>query len=67
MMQSIFFDGYNANPEYALKTLLAARDAGADCVVLCETNGGAMPDKVAEIIAVVKKYTWRLSFWNTCS
>ena len=33
-----FFDGYNANPEYALKTLLAARDAGADCVILCETN-----------------------------
>ena len=45
-----FFDGYIANPEYAINTLLAARDAGADCVVLCETNGGAMPDKVAEIV-----------------
>ncbi len=49
-----FFDGYKANPDYALKTLLAAKDAGADCVVLCETNGGAMPDEVAEIVKVVK-------------
>lgn len=65
-----FFDGYNANPEYALKTLLAARDAGADCVVLCETNGGAMPDKVAEIIAVVKNtlgdYPFGIHAHNDC-
>ena len=50
-----FFDGYIANPEYALKTLIAARDAGADSVVLCETNGGTMPDKVSEIVKVVKE------------
>lgn len=49
-----FFDGYIANPEYAMKTLIAARDAGADTIVLCETNGGAMPDKVSEIISAVK-------------
>ncbi|MDR2693765.1 MAG: citramalate synthase [Chitinispirillales bacterium] len=49
-----FFDGYKANPEYALKTLLAAKDAGADCVVLCDTNGGLLPDEAVEIFRVVK-------------
>ncbi len=65
-----FFDGYNANPEYALKTLLAARDAGADCVILCETNGGAMPDKVAEIVSIVKNrlndYPFGIHAHNDC-
>ena len=37
-----FFDGYHANPGYALKTLEAARDAGADTLILCETNGGRL-------------------------
>ena len=45
-----FFDGYKANPEYALKTLMAAREAGADCLVLCDTNGGTLPDEVTKII-----------------
>lgn len=45
-----FFDGYKANPEYAIKTLIAAREAGADCLVLCDTNGGTLPDEVAKII-----------------
>lgn len=49
-----FFDGYAANPEYALNTLIAAKEAGADAVVLCETNGGAMPDFVAQTVSVVK-------------
>lgn len=49
-----FFDGYIANPEYAIKTILAAREAGADAVILCETNGGSMPDLVAETVAKVK-------------
>ena len=44
-----FFDGYKANPEYALKTLQAARDAGADVLCLCDTNGGTFPDEVFEI------------------
>lgn len=41
-----FFDGYKNNPEYALATLKAAAEAGADSLVLCETNGGAMPTAV---------------------
>ena len=38
-----FFDGYRANPAYALATLEAAARGGANCVVLCDTNGGALP------------------------
>ena len=41
-----FFDGWKANPEYALKTVAAAAKAGADFVVLCDTNGGSLPDEV---------------------
>ena len=41
-----FFDGYSANPDYALQCALAAYTAGARWVVLCDTNGGAMPDQV---------------------
>jgi 2-isopropylmalate synthase len=53
-----FFDGYRANPEYALKTLAAAVDAGATCLSLCETNGGALPEQVAEAVdAVAKRFT----------
>src|SRR3989338_6099953 len=50
-----FFDGYKKNPEYALKTIRAAQDAGADCIVLCDTNGGTMPQEVSQITAEVKK------------
>jgi len=50
-----FFDGYKANPEYAIKTLKAAIEAKADCLVLCDTNGGTMPDELVEIINNVKK------------
>ncbi|HUJ17550.1 MAG TPA: citramalate synthase [Nitrospirota bacterium] len=50
-----FFDGYKANPEYAVQTLLAAEGAGADCLVLCDTNGGTLPHEVEEIIARVKR------------
>jgi 2-isopropylmalate synthase len=49
-----FFDGYKANHEYAIKTLLAAKDAGADCLVLCDTNGGLLPDEAVEIFRIVK-------------
>ncbi|MEO1314472.1 MAG: citramalate synthase, partial [Pseudomonadota bacterium] len=41
-----FFDGYNANPEYALQAVKAAYDAGARWVVLCDTNGGALPPDI---------------------
>ncbi|KAA0257441.1 citramalate synthase [Deferribacter autotrophicus] len=50
-----FFDGYKANSEYAIKTLKAAIEGGADCLVLCDTNGGTMPDELVEIIEAVKK------------
>jgi 2-isopropylmalate synthase len=50
-----FFDGYKDNPEYAMAALKAASDAGADCLVLCETNGGALPHEVAAITATVIK------------
>jgi 2-isopropylmalate synthase len=49
-----FFDGYKANPEYALATLRAASAAGTDVLVLCETNGGALPWEVDETVRAVK-------------
>jgi 2-isopropylmalate synthase len=51
-----FFDGYRANPDYALRTLRAAADAGADVVILCDTNGGTMPERVAEVVAEVRRH-----------
>lgn len=44
-----FFDGYKANPEYAMKVLQAAADAGAGSLILCETNGGCMPNEIFDI------------------
>ncbi len=51
-----FFDGYKANPEYALKCAKAAYDAGARWVVLCDTNGGALPHEVEAVVAEVIKH-----------
>ena len=48
-----FFDGYKANPDYALACLRAAHDAGARWVVLCDTNGGTLPVEIGEITAAV--------------
>ena len=42
-----FFDGYSDDPDYALQAMLTARDAGASVAVLCDTNGGALPDFIA--------------------
>jgi len=50
-----FFDGYKDNPQFALKCLLAAQSAGADCLVLCDTNGGTLPDAAKRIINEIKK------------
>jgi len=50
-----FFDGYKNNPSYALKTLQAAQEAKADWIVLCDTNGGTLPDGIQSIIDEVKK------------
>ena len=48
-----FFDGYLADPDYAVQTLRAAAGAGARLLVLCDTNGGTMPSQLQEIIAAV--------------
>lgn len=50
-----FFDGYKANPEYALKTLRAAEEAGATVLILCDTNGGTLPDEIADIVESVRR------------
>jgi 2-isopropylmalate synthase len=52
-----FFDGYKANAGYALQVLDAASKAGADCLVLCDTNGGSLPDEIAGAINAVQKMT----------
>jgi 2-isopropylmalate synthase len=44
-----FFDGWKANPEYAAKTIRAAAEAGAKIIVMCDTNGGSLPEEVAAI------------------
>ena len=49
-----FFDGYKANKDYALACLKAAEDAGARWLVLCDTNGGSMPEDVYRIVSEVK-------------
>ncbi|SET48936.1 2-isopropylmalate synthase [Natronincola peptidivorans] len=52
-----FYDGYKSNPEYALASLEAAKEGGADWLVLCETNGGAFPDEIYRITKeVVNKF-----------
>lgn len=50
-----FFDGYKANPQYALQCARTALDAGARWVVLCDTNGGTLPHEVAAIVTEVVK------------
>ncbi|MEO6098376.1 MAG: citramalate synthase [Fibrobacteria bacterium] len=50
-----FFDGYAANPDYALKTAKAARDGGADVIVLCDTNGGQLPWEVERITSLMSR------------
>ncbi len=51
-----FFDGYKANPQYALRCAKAAYDAGARWVVLCDTNGGSLPDEVERIVGEVVRH-----------
>jgi len=50
-----FFDGFKADAKYAMKSIQAAREAGADYIVLCDTNGGTLPFEVAGIVAHVRK------------
>ena len=51
-----FFDGYKANPEYALRVIEAAATNGVDCVVLCDTRGGSLPHEVQRITAEVSAF-----------
>jgi 2-isopropylmalate synthase len=51
-----FFDGFKANREFALATLKAAVDGGADRIVLCDTNGGSLPVNIFEVVEEVKKH-----------
>lgn len=48
-----FFDGYAHNPGYAMQVLSAAHEAGADALCLCDTNGGALPDAIADTVRLV--------------
>ena len=48
-----FFDGYRDDPEFSLRVLHGAAEAGADCLVLCDTNGGSLPGQVEEMVAAV--------------
>lgn len=50
-----FFDGYKDTPEYALEILYRAKKAGADCIVLCDTNGGTMSDEIGKITNIVQR------------
>lgn len=50
-----FFDGFRANPEFALKTVKAAQDAGASTIILCDTNGGRLPEDIAKAVDAVRK------------
>jgi 2-isopropylmalate synthase len=52
-----FFDGYRRNPEFALSVLAAAEEAGAEALVLCDTNGGSLPDEVGRAVAAVRERT----------
>src|SRR3712207_6396840 len=45
-----FFDGWRADPDYALRCVRAAAEAGAENVTLCDTNGASLPDQVAEAV-----------------
>src|SRR5579884_3238202 len=48
-----FFDGYRINPEFSLRVLRAAQDAGAETLVLCDTNGGTLPHEVEDVVGRV--------------
>ncbi|MBE3577199.1 MAG: citramalate synthase [Limnochordales bacterium] len=50
-----FFDGFRKNPEYALKTLQAAVRGGASRIVLCDTNGGSLPEQIREAVLAVRR------------
>ena len=52
-----FFDGFGQNPDFALRVLAAAEEAGAEALVLCDTNGGSLPDDIGAAVAAVRQRT----------
>jgi 2-isopropylmalate synthase len=50
-----YFDGYKLDAEYALETLRAAQETDADCLVLCDTNGGSMPSEIQLMVTVARQ------------
>ncbi|MBD3350282.1 MAG: citramalate synthase [Candidatus Lokiarchaeota archaeon] len=48
-----FFDGYKSNPSYAIQTLRVAEKAGADAIILCDTNGGSLPHEIYDIFEII--------------
>jgi 2-isopropylmalate synthase len=52
-----FFDGYRRNPDFAMSVLAAAEEEGAEALVLCDTNGGSLPDAVGQAVAEVRART----------
>ncbi len=50
-----FFDGYRANPAYALQTLQAAAEHGASVLILCDTNGGSLPSQIQRVVAEIRR------------
>lgn len=55
-----FFDGYRANPGYALEVVRTAAESGAEVVVLCDTNGGMLPSQMGDVVSSVR-FDWRRS------
>lgn len=49
-----FFDGYKANPDYATQAVRVAAESGAECVILCDTNGGTLPHEVGEMVETIR-------------
>ena len=52
-----FFDGFKTNPDYALRCLAVAAEAGASCLVLCDTNGGTLPSEITTAVEAAKRLT----------
>ncbi len=52
-----FFDGFKTNQNYALRCLMVAAEAGASCLVLCDTNGGTLPDEIIAAVEAAKRVT----------
>lgn len=50
-----FFDGWKSNPDYAAETILAAAESGAQIIVVCDTNGGSMPDEITNFVESATK------------